>query len=185
MVWRAGRPNGRPSAADGRTRHRRSRSRAVRAARHRRVVLDDVLPRRGGARIRDGGHGCALDDDGDGRRRSSTCGRRVRRQQCGGAGSGTRGDCRLWRDARANFRGAGAPAAGIACASTIGRHRPRTRTAEDGRRRCFAIVFSTARPAESGPSSGRRRRGATRTRPAARSGREAERPTRPSNRAGA
>ena len=50
-----------------RARDRGARLRAVCAAGHRRIVLDDVLSGRRRARPRHGGHGRAADDDGDGR----------------------------------------------------------------------------------------------------------------------
>ena len=49
---------------------RGARARAVRAAGHRRLVLDDVLSGGRRARHRHGDHGRAADDDGDGRGRS-------------------------------------------------------------------------------------------------------------------
>ena len=112
--------NGQPASVDGRTSHRRSRPRDVRAAWHRRIVLDDVFPRGGRAGVRDGDHGCAFDDHGDGRGRCPTFGRGVWRQQRGRPGGRPPGHCRLQRGARPNVRGARETASRSPCACKAG-----------------------------------------------------------------
>jgi hypothetical protein len=60
--------------AHGRPGHCRRRGGVVCAPRNRRLVLDDVLSRRGRARVRHGRHRRPADDDGDGRGRPPPCG---------------------------------------------------------------------------------------------------------------
>ena len=104
MVGRSRRASRQPPAADDRSGDRRRRRGAVRAAGHRRLVLDDVLSGGGRARIRDGDHRRAADDDRDGCGRSPTRRRGVRHQQRGRARRGPAGDCRLRRRAGADVR---------------------------------------------------------------------------------
>ncbi len=144
------------TAADGRAGDRRARPRAVRAARHRRLVLDDVLSggRRAGARH--GDHRRAADDDGDGRGRSAARRRGVRRQQRGVASGRPAGDRGVRRRARPDVRRARAAAARSPDAVAGCQGRAAGRAAQDGGRRHRAGDLDPAVRTARGPRGDRR-----------------------------